>query len=479
MAIDNPAPRTRRGALFAASAVATGRVAQTLIARLPFGRGAVDPERTELASLSAAPPLGRHWTRLVERAEAFLTTETANPVSPFAHAQQATSAGNPTEAVAIAIEAVGSERGPMRGVARAVFAAAIALSDREAAAELFTPRAGFDSAARNAASSALLYASLAKPTANWEEALLLQLFERCPPEARVGVLRSRLALAQRSGADKAALSGLIAGVLGSAGDDLICFRSAGELLWALDAHDLIEPLLERYPRFDEGQATQGLLAALEARAGCGRMLSDEGRAQAERFARVEDASRAFWGRLCEPHASVAVVGNSPCETGRGLGPAIDAHAAVLRFNHAPETGPFEQDYGRRTDAKFYKTATYIADKTRTGAPFVGARQLTAVRQNLAHVEKLNAKGKTVVWLSAPGTMALCRELGRQPSAGLAVLDELRRRRGSLDGVSVYGFSLTDQIAPNGEQPRYFNTKRPGNHDWRKERAFFDAWTARA
>jgi hypothetical protein len=203
------------------------------------------------------------------------------------------------------------------------------------------------------------------------------------------------------------------------------------------------------------------------------LLPADRHAQVMEGASLYDAAEASQRRLAEALGdrahSVAVVGNSPCELTKGLGPAIDRHDLVVRFNDFSVAPPFDRDYGRKVDV-WTTNLRGSADTNSVHSPFV----LLSSRRYLFHdkfrrLAPALKEGRGIGYIPAEVHMALLRRLGSPPSAGLVTLSYLAALRGSLDDVGIYGFSFVDQIGDNPTSAHYFEESKPSAaHDWLAE-----------
>ncbi|MBT9292556.1 glycosyltransferase family 29 protein [Prosthecodimorpha staleyi] len=180
--------------------------------------------------------------------------------------------------------------------------------------------------------------------------------------------------------------------------------------------------------------------------------------------------------LSDRSKTIAVVGNSPVQIGRGAGAEIDAHDIVIRFNNFSEDDRFTVDYGRKTTI-WARSGGHIDVWRRPpgGFEFVlfsGADRRYHGAQAWDVLETERAGGRAA-FVPTRIFVELVKALDRVPSAGLLILHWLRKIRGPLaaGGVSYYGFKLTDQN--DGTNRHYFAnpTQAKGRHDWDAEAAY--------
>jgi hypothetical protein len=178
--------------------------------------------------------------------------------------------------------------------------------------------------------------------------------------------------------------------------------------------------------------------------------------------------------------SICVVGNAPSEVGLGRGPLIDSHALVIRFNNYPPDPKHWPDYGRKTDI-WVRNGDHRDLWRRPGERFAHI-----VLNGLTYWRYPNAQDILVdaglFGQPAEGTPTrvvsdLATRLGGWPSGGLVLLAWLRQILGTLDGVTIFGFSLSDQIAGRRHYYTDSTISTAPLHNWRGEREIFDEMVA--
>ncbi|HWH73659.1 MAG TPA: glycosyltransferase family 29 protein [Methylibium sp.] len=196
-------------------------------------------------------------------------------------------------------------------------------------------------------------------------------------------------------------------------------------------------------------------------------LHDE---QADRRAAFADwlARRRDAGGLC-------VVGNAATLRGGTLGTAIDAHAAVLRFNaFRGDADPV--DIGRRTDVWVAK-GDYRGERPAGIAWAVHSGPDPRFRVVDPETLALLAGEDTPV-LTVPLAVwrTLVRELEAPPSAGLLTLAWLRTLLGGWEGLHCAG--IGGGLGPGGRYHAAIAAKPPGRrHAWAREQALLARWQA--
>lgn len=170
--------------------------------------------------------------------------------------------------------------------------------------------------------------------------------------------------------------------------------------------------------------------------------------------------------------SVVIVGNSPCEHGRGLGETIDAFDVVVRFNNYHRNfADHVADYGRRTDLWVHSgsPAVEFSAETLEAAAYVlfcGEFKCRAKPYHLPQILNIHksAPEKTVL-LPLPALRQSLAPLPPAPSIGLQFI-ELCTQFG-ID-FRFCGFRPEEQ---GRDFSLRFNTGRqPATvvHDWQRE-----------
>ena len=182
---------------------------------------------------------------------------------------------------------------------------------------------------------------------------------------------------------------------------------------------------------------------------------------------------ALAARLSDPATRIAVVGNSPCETGLGKGPRIDAADLVVRFNAFSTAPDHAADYGTRTDLWVANFKRGEADRLSVPAALWPSESDFLRQRSWESVRRYQDDGRAVSAVPAAVPTGLLKRIGRPPSAGLTFLHYLADLRAGLSGVGLYGFSFVDQIGPKAVSAHYFEQARPSMvHDWQREAEIF-------
>jgi hypothetical protein len=264
------------------------------------------------------------------------------------------------------------------------------------------------------------------------------------------------------------------------------FKQNGRLLQEclsqafLADRELIDPLLQEFPKLARGYCKLLPLARhlRDHPALAEPMLSF---AEISRHAALFDSFEAGTQSLramIASDASLAVVGNSPCERGRGAGGAIDAHDHVARFNFFPLLTEPDPDYGAKVTIHVRSPQTHpTLDASSLAAKWCVPCQadFTYRVRDWEQWFSLQQRGATLACLPPGAHVALRRRLRAEPSLGLAFLAYVEEVKGVLQRDQCFGFSFVDQIGPEATSAHYFDARRPAlTHRWADERAIFDA-----
>lgn len=153
--------------------------------------------------------------------------------------------------------------------------------------------------------------------------------------------------------------------------------------------------------------------------------------------------------------SIAVVGNSNREIGKGLGTAIDSHDIVIRFNNYEGKPP--EDYG-------HKTTVWV----RNGSPdcpdfaekmkfdyviWADDYEHTFVQGNLLNLLARDIESRNYIAVTIPATSHLSlRKSGNllNPTSGAYLIYYLSEILKSFRHVDFYGFSFVDDAITKGD-----------------------------
>lgn len=206
-----------------------------------------------------------------------------------------------------------------------------------------------------------------------------------------------------------------------------------------------------------------------------RELAAKALASAHLLSMLDESSKTLHRFFGAPSRSIAVIGNSPCELGRGRGPEIDAHDEVVRFNRFQITPPFSRDYGTRQTA-WVRIGVDRADFKAPPGPkliFLASSSIAYRGRGWRMARRMMAEGHTLTAFPPGQYVELAARLKALPSSGLGFAYALSKVRPSLESVNFYGFSFTDQIGTLPTSAHYFEKARPSMlHNWEKEAAFF-------
>ncbi|MBB3981422.1 hypothetical protein GGR44_001069 [Sphingobium fontiphilum] len=254
----------------------------------------------------------------------------------------------------------------------------------------------------------------------------------------------------------------------------LLYATAGEAGLLADVLGPMDDEQHRW-RLEEDAARSLPLAQYLASHGFARKM------HSHRFRLMFDAMQReathFLSVLADPAQSVAVVGNSPIEVGKGRGAAIDAHRQVIRFNDYSVAPPFDRDYGVRTDfavRTIINKDTLKPDSYPQDTVVLLRHVVFRMSRDWDHILDLYEGGMRFGYLPWSCYHAAAMRVRATPSVGLIVATALAERRGALSRDDFFGFSFLDQL--EGERrAHYFSAERPSMiHDWEAEAAIFES-----
>ncbi len=186
------------------------------------------------------------------------------------------------------------------------------------------------------------------------------------------------------------------------------------------------------------------------------------------------ADFAAWAAARRDAGGLCVVGNAATLRGRGLGHAIDAHAAVLRFNAFRGGDTAAADIGKRVDVWVTK-GDYRGERPVGPAWAVLSGPDPRYRAvDVTTLALLAADDTPVLTVPLAVWRALVRELDAPPTAGLLTLTWLRTLLASWDGIRCAG--IGSGLAGDGRYHAAIAGKPPGRrHAWAREQALVERW----
>lgn len=185
---------------------------------------------------------------------------------------------------------------------------------------------------------------------------------------------------------------------------------------------------------------------------------------------------AFVDYLRQHRDSIAIVGNSPCELGRGKGDEIDAHAVVIRLNNFVTEPPFAQDYGQKATVWVRGRNRMTRERPEDSFDFI----IYAASHLFSHPFDW---GKKVLPYQQRGSgtvtfndlyYRLYHKLGAPPSSGLLTIQAVCDILGEHAKPNCYGFAFTDHLQPGARSHYFERFTISRQHDWVKEAEYFKA-----
>ena len=170
--------------------------------------------------------------------------------------------------------------------------------------------------------------------------------------------------------------------------------------------------------------------------------------------------------------SIAIVGNSPCELNKNKGPQIDGHDVVIRFNNYEISDKTKPDYGSKIST-WACTPTLESIRLRED---VGCMDFILVPKVNTYMPKFRLD--SLVNLAQSGinigmfdaTDYMKKYDMRIFSLGLLMILWLADNKEKFKSISIYGFSLTDQL--DGVKHYFSGDPSAGKqlsfHKWSKE-----------
>ena len=183
--------------------------------------------------------------------------------------------------------------------------------------------------------------------------------------------------------------------------------------------------------------------------------------------------------LRDKRRSIAVVGNSPCEIGRGRGQLIDAHDVVVRFNQFSIEDQFAQDYGKKCTlhVRLPDRETDNSCSFASGHVLLNRADFVYRQRRWTNLMALYQAGVRISAFPTGFHQPLYQMLRGEPSAGIAFCALIKDLRSEVSRRSCFGFSFVDQIGKDATSAHYFKNARPSfKHRWAEEKVLFDQLT---
>jgi|TARA_R110001583_G_scaffold16234_12_gene66280 hypothetical protein len=200
--------------------------------------------------------------------------------------------------------------------------------------------------------------------------------------------------------------------------------------------------------------------------------------------------------LEEHNFDYCIVGNSPCEMGKGNGRAIDSHSLVIRFNDFSLDKRYNKDYGKKTNIWIRGTNDFIVYTMKDKKKMINKLDLVVVRacadRNKGFVKYAEKNDLNYDFFKRKYELDLTNRLGLCPSTGLLTLFIINKISGPIDKNRVFGFSFCSENRekdPDGGQVHYYNSGNLWNpyknrvekikntfliskHNWKAEESFY-------
>lgn len=175
---------------------------------------------------------------------------------------------------------------------------------------------------------------------------------------------------------------------------------------------------------------------------------------------------------------ICVVGNAASLGGQGWGNTIDAHGAVVRFNHFPQAAEHCRDVGRRVDV-WVLSPGYRGPVPRAVKWVVmTGPDVRYTLRNWRLVVPLLECGARILTVPLPIWRRLVRELQAPPSAGLLLLAWLREMGGLQGWRGITAAGIGSGLSSTGAYHLGIRGhKADGRHHWSAESLLVMQWAA--
>ena len=160
--------------------------------------------------------------------------------------------------------------------------------------------------------------------------------------------------------------------------------------------------------------------------------------------------------------SIAVVGNSPCQLGKGLGAEIDNHDVVIRMNNY-QTAGFEKDYGSKTTIYARGGATDVAMRDFSEYKAIiftldfNNFEISDQSNIVDFCYNFHKENNNIISMNHEMDDLLKSEFPSWATTGLGVVWMIYKTLGNLDKVDFYGFNFLKDI-PDDYSTHYFNDR---------------------
>ncbi|MCC5980944.1 MAG: glycosyltransferase family 29 protein [Oceanicaulis sp.] len=252
-------------------------------------------------------------------------------------------------------------------------------------------------------------------------------------------------------------------------------RECLALAFRLEAVDIAKALLARFAHLETEYDRILPLASYLAEQGGRNAASETVHAFARLHRHIEEQSAGLTAMIADADRSLAIVGNSPCEKGKGKGERIDRHHIVARFNFFSLEPEYRADYGSKFDLHVRSRLEDEALDQRSvkaGLTIFPLNEFVHQYRNWSYMRQLRGEGANIACFPPDFHRPLLAELRRDASNGLLFCAFVHQLRGRLHPESCFGFAFTDQISTESETHYSDNNPPALNHNWQKEREVF-------
>jgi len=171
---------------------------------------------------------------------------------------------------------------------------------------------------------------------------------------------------------------------------------------------------------------------------------------------------------------ICVVGNGGNLLGAGLGPVIDSHGAIVRFNQYHGNESTLNDVGQRTDILVISPDFNGFVPTGIQWLVISGPDMAFKMQKWHRFSRLLHTGVKVLTVPLQPWHELVSEIQAPPSAGLLFLCWIRSLLSSWSRMQAVGFGFTrnPRVQYHHANPKHASSKR---HNWPAELVILNRW----
>lgn len=196
--------------------------------------------------------------------------------------------------------------------------------------------------------------------------------------------------------------------------------------------------------------------------------------------KAQAARRAGFVNYLNSVKSLCVVGNHSGLIGSGLGPDIDAHDCVIRFNQYRSAASNPGDVGEKADVWVRMPGVARENIDFRGRwVVISGPDLRYRLSNWHAVRELLERDVPMLTVPLDTWRDVVAKLAAPPSAGLLFLAWLRQLRGEgLKGVGIAGFQRVEEQTASAYHHAIPGKQAGHRHNWPLERGLLAEWVRR-